>query len=243
MRKLIQLEIKKNNLRPYLWSLFFIFIFGLGFCFLLGFIPIIEAAEGGPVSDDTLQMFSTWENFFPLIAILFSAAFSIFSAVMHSKFTLEEYVGKRSVLLFSYPHSRRRILFAKCSLVFFITVIGMMIINTLAIVIFALCSNVFHLMATDFSVTYMPNILSIVAVCSLLSGAIGLIAMRVGFWKKSLMATVVTAVILIVPFCNTMSVFPQFSQTIQFIGMLLFLILGLLIFTELSAKVNKMEAL
>lgn len=78
--------------------------------------------------------------------------------------------------------------------------------------------------------------------CSLLAVAVGLIAMRIGFWRKSLVATVVAAIILITPFGNVVSLSSQHSFSIYLIGVVVILILGLLIFIEISSKVNKMEA-
>lgn len=241
MLKLIKLELTKNKLSTYLWATLWIFIVGMGFCFMLGFIPKIESVDGVVPMD--LMMFQQWDSFVSYLSILFAMSFSILSAVMHTKFTVEEYTGKRAVLLFSYPQSRSKILFAKCSLVFCFTVIFSLISNIVAIGIFAFISNTFAILPEPFSVSILPNLLSVSGVFSLIAASIGLVAMRVGFWKKSLVATVVTAVILVAPFGNIMSVVPQYSGIIHLIGMVVLLIIGLLIFLELMSKVNKMEAL
>ncbi len=67
--------------------------------------------------------------------------------------------------------------------------------------------------------------------------------MRVGFWRKSLVATVVTSFLLIIPFGNMMSFIPENYLQIRLIGMVVLLVLGLVVFMELLSKVNKMEAL
>ncbi len=88
-----------------------------------------------------------------------------------------------------------------------------------------------------------PNLLVTTGVSALLAASIGLIAMRIGFWRKSLVATVVTSFLLIIPFGNMMSFVPENSLQIRLIGMVVLLVLGLVVFMELLSKVNKMEAL
>ncbi len=243
MLKLMKLELAKNKLSTYLWACLGIFIFGFGFCFLTAYIPQLEQLDGAMPSSVDITMFGNWGNFISLISILFVAAFSVLSAVMHTKFTVEEYTGKRAVLLFSYPQSRSKILFAKCSLVFLFTVIGVMVCNLLAIGMFAAISNTFGIMPKLFTASSMPELLTTTGISALLAASVGLVSVRVGFWRKSMVATVVTSFLLIAPFGNILSLFPQYANTARLIGMGVTLIIGLIIFTGLLSKVHKMEAL
>ncbi|MGL4606258.1 MAG: ABC transporter permease [Eubacteriaceae bacterium] len=241
MIKLIKLELRKNKISTYLWATLWIFIGLLGLCFMFGFIPRLESVDGVVPAD--IKIMQQWENFIAFVSILTAMSFSILSAVMHTKFTVEEYTGKSAALLFSYPESRSKILFAKCSLVFCFTAVFSLISNLIAVSIFGFFSNVFGIMPEIFSLFLLPKLLSVSGVCSLLAAAIGLIAMRIGFWKKSIVATVVAAVIMVAPFGNIISIVPQYSGIIHLVGMLVLLFIGLLIVTGLMSKVNKMEAL
>lgn len=243
MIKLLKLELQKNKLLPYTLATFAIFIFGLGFCFLTAFIPQLEGLYGTMPTVVDVAMFTQWDNFISLISIMFVAGFGILSAVMHTKFTVEEYTGKGAILLFSYPQSKSKILFVKCSLVFFFTFTGCLLSSVLAILIFALCANTFGIMPQPFSGSMVSELLSILGVSSFMAASIGLIAMRVGFWKKSMVATVVASVLLITPFSNALSLLPQYSDLIRILGMGILLLISLLLFLELFFKVNKMEAL
>ncbi len=236
MMKLLKLELTKNKISTYFFATFCIFIVGLGFTFLLAYMPQIE-------STGDVALFNNWNEFISLISIIFIASFSVLSAVMHTKFTVEEYTGKRALLLFSYPLSRSSILFTKCSLVFVFTVIAFAVCNVGTIVIFALISNIFGIMPELFNTSMVPDLLTISGISALLSASVGLISMRVGFWKKSLVATVVTSFLLIAPFSNMLSMFPQYSSIARLIGMAVMLVIGLFIFFGLLAKVNKMEAI
>lgn len=243
MTKFIKLELRKNKLSTYLGADLWIFIVGLGFCFLFAFIPQLESVNGGTSSPKNIAIFTEWSNLITVISMVFAGAFSIMSAIMHAKFTVDEYVGKRAILLFSYPGSRGRILFAKCSLVFVFTTLACILCNIVAVLIFAFFSNVFGILPVSFELSMLPSVLSISGICGLLSASMGLVAMRVGFWKKSLAATIVAAVILVVLLSQIISNFLQYSIAISLIGMGVLLAAGLLIFMELSSKVNKMEAI
>lgn len=240
MLKLIRLEIAKNKLTTYLRAAFSIFIGCLGLSFLFGFTPRIESMDGFVPKD--MELFLQWNGYISIVSIMYAMSFGILSAVMHTKFIVEEYTGKRAALLFSYPQSRSKILFAKCSLVFCFTAASMFVCNVAAILIFSMFSNLFSILPEKFNLSMLPTLLSISGVCSLLAASIGLIAMRVGFWKKSLAATVVTAVILIIPFSNALSFLPEYSGMVHLVGMAALLIIGLFIVTGLMRKVNKMEA-
>lgn len=243
MLQLIKLELRKNKITTYLQASMWIFIVGLSFCFIFGFIPQIEDARGELLSPSEIALVTNWSNFSMLISIIFTMAFAILSAVMHTRFTVAEYVGKGAILLFSYPQSRSKILFAKCSLVFVFTLLAVLICTTLAILIFATASNLFGILPATFTLSMVPNLIFMSCVCGMLASSVGLIAMGVGFWKKSLIATVVTAIILLSPFGNIVALLPQYSLTIQLMGMLTMLIIGTFIFVRLFLNVNTMEAL
>lgn len=243
MMKLIKLELERNKLITYIVASLSILICGVGFCFLIAYIPQLEQMRLGGSMPPEMLMINEWSSFIALISVIFVAAFGVLSAVMHAKFTVEEYTGKRAILLFSYPIKRSKVLFAKCSLVFFFTVIAAFICNIVAISIFVLCSNTFHILPNLFTSKMWLDLLMTIGISALLAGAIGLVAMRIGFWRKSLVVTVVASILLAAPFGNMVSLFPDHSLVIRLIGMMILLAIGFAVFAELLTKVNKMEAL
>lgn len=242
MLKLMKLEIKKNKMSTYLKASFGIFVFCLFMCFLTGFIPIIELREKGVIPPD-IEIFTTWNGYISLITTLMMSSFAILGAVMQSKFTLEEYIGKKSILLFSYPVKRRKVLLAKCLLVFAFTLVSCFITTFISVVLFALVSRIFNIMAEVFNLTAFAFLIKSALINSFLSASITLFALRIGFWKKSLISVIVTAVILITPFGNLSVLFPDLSGVILFFSMILYMIVGLFFFIELFAKVDKMEVI
>lgn len=243
MLKLMKLELERNKLLPYMIASLLIFVFGLGFCFLIAYTPQLEQMGGGGFMPAEMLMMTEWSNFISLISVLFVTAFGVLSAVMHAKFIVEEYTGKRAVLLFSYPIKRSKVLFTKCSFVFFFTVIAAFLCNVVAIRIFAFCSNAFSILPNLFTNELWFDLLMASGIAAPLAGAIGLVAMRIGFWRKSLVATVVASFLFAAPFGNLISLFPDHSLIIRLIGMVVLLAFGFAVFAELLTKVNKMEAL
>lgn len=243
MIKLIGLELRRNKISTYLSSSITIAIVVLGLCFLFGYGPQIEASRGVLPSNNTaFEIFMTWKVCIPLIGTIFLVSFAVMSAIMNAKFTVEEYAGRKSILLFSYPVKRSRILFAKCILVFSFTCIAMFSCNIAVVCLFGAISNAVRILPETFTTSEFLYLLKTTAVLSLFAASVGLVAMRIGFIKKSLSWTIISAIILVGPCGNLFPLFPDRTFTIMLIGMAILLVIGLIVFLELLSKVNKMEA-
>ena len=64
------------------------------------------------------KMFLDYTDFMSLTNILIRIVFIIFASVILSRLVIEEYKNKTVQLLFTYPLKRKKIIFAKLSLVF-----------------------------------------------------------------------------------------------------------------------------
>lgn len=130
MNKLIKFELKRNSLKTYHIAVVIITVVILSFLYLLAAIPQIDAA------DSDTEMFMSYDFIIGLGNIISMAIFSIMSSVMASKFIVDEYTGKKAILLFSYPVDRKKILDAKIIMVFSYTAISMLVCNGIAITVF-----------------------------------------------------------------------------------------------------------
>ena len=101
--KLIKLELRKNNLKPYLWGSLGIFVFAVIMGVFFSALPLIEP------SDPSSKEMSDFNNLSSLISIIVMGSYAILGTVMYSKFIVEEYTGRKNVLLFSYPQKRSQI--------------------------------------------------------------------------------------------------------------------------------------
>jgi len=168
--------------------------------------------------------------------------FGILSSVMYAKFVVSEYMGKGLLLLFSYPIKRSHILFAKCSLVFCFTVVMMIVCNMITLSGFGLISNIFHFIKLPFNLSVIVHLMKTTLILALLSASIGTVAMRIGFWKKSVPVTIVTAVIIASPCSNLVSFALDQSGSVMISVMLILLTIGIAAFIGIARKVNQMEA-
>ena len=127
MLKLMSLELKRNNIRVYI-------IASIVSCFtlivLMYFVAYVSQVENQ-------VQFQNYENIFRLTGTVSMIIFSMISAVMCTRFIIEEYKGKRVALLFSYPVSRSKIVLAKLLLIFVFTSVSMLICTTIPYTLFS----------------------------------------------------------------------------------------------------------
>ena len=91
----VKLEIKRNNLKPYITAVVIMFFVIIGMLYLFAAIPKMDPTE----SD--LDMFKSYDSITTLTCLLDMVCFAILSSVMYAKFVVEDYAGKRALLLFS----------------------------------------------------------------------------------------------------------------------------------------------
>ncbi|MEG0013482.1 MAG: hypothetical protein RR618_08290 [Cellulosilyticaceae bacterium] len=243
MLKLIQLELRRSKLTNYLIASGCIFLSIIAFSFLFAFMPVLAEMEGEVLPPLELAMFSGWNNLIPILSTLSMVFFAILAGVMYAQFVVTEYTGKRSILLFSYPVKRSHILWAKCNLVFWFTSGIMFICNLVGITLFGMLSNLLHIIDEPFTSTLFVYLVTTSLILCLLSSAIGLIALRIGFWKKSVPVTIVSAVILSSPCSNLFAASLGNSTSVMLATMLLLLLISFLLFLSLVKAVNRMEVL
>lgn len=241
MLKLIGLELRRNKISTYIISSIIITFVVFGFCFLFSYGPQIEASRGVNSNAADFEIFMTWKGCISLIGAISLLCFAVMSAIMHTKFTIQEYTGKKAILLFSYPVKRGQILFAKCSLVFSFTFLAMFLCNMAVISLFGAISNIVGILPETFTNVEFLYLIKISVMLSLFSSSVGIVVMRIGFIKKSLSWTIVSSIILVAPCSNVFSLFPKYSFSIVFIQMVVLLVIGLIVFFELLSKINRME--
>ena len=135
----------------------------LSFLYLLAAIPQIDTA------DTDTEMFMSYGFIIGLGNIICMAIFSIMSSVMASKFIVDEYTGKKAILLFSYPVDRKKILDAKIIMVFSYTAISMLVCNGIAITVFLSTESLFPLCQDSIDITLLWDCIFSVLCYSLMS--------------------------------------------------------------------------
>lgn len=234
MNKLISLELKRNSIRSYNIGVLISGALMLGLLYLLAAIPSLDPTE------TDIEMFLSYRSLVGLTNIMLMVIFTILSSIMYAKFIIEEYAGKRAILLFSYPVSRQKILNAKILMVLLYTVIAMFLCGIMMFGIFFGTESIFKICSDQLNLmTILYCVLSLVCY-SLLAGVWGLVALWIGFGKQSITVTIVAAVIISVVMCQIM------AMTLNYlIGAVIFLAIGfigaIVAWTNLKGSIAQME--
>lgn len=234
MRNLIALELKRNRLRPYHIATLICGVTMLGFQYLMAAIPYMDPTE------PDAELFSQYPFLMGITCLVCMAIFSILSAVMVSRFVVEEYSGKRAILLLSYPVSREKVLCAKLVLVFAYTVGAMLLCGAVIQAVFYLTELLFPICSDHLTIKVILQSLGFLLCCSVLAGLMGVIALWFGFRKKSVPVTIATSVILATLVCQVI------SAAIQYIPVL-WIVIGiadicsLIAVLDLFRQVEEME--
>ena len=234
MRNLIALELKRNRLRPYHIATLICGVTMLGFQYLMAAIPYMDPTE------PDVELFSQYPFLMGITCLVCMAIFAILSAVMASRFVVEEYSGKRAILLLSYPVSRKKVLCAKLVLVFAYTVGAMLLCGAVIQAVFFLTESLFPLCSDQLTIKVILQSLGFLLCCSILAGLLGVVSLWFGFRKKSVSVTIVASVILAALVCQVIAValafLPMMGAVLGVTG-----ILATLAIKNLLRQVNSME--
>ncbi|WP_010275546.1 ABC transporter permease [Paenibacillus senegalensis] len=190
MLELMKLELRKINIRTYIHSTFIIFIALLGFIYLLAYIPRVNP------SDPNLELFGTYKNIVSLFGALSMAVFCVSASVMYSRFVIEEYTGKRVILLFTYPTSREKMFFSKMMIVTLFTILSMLLCTILIYLIFGLSETFFPLVKDTITYDVISKAITTTMIMTGLAAGLSIISVTIGFIRKSTPAAIVSAILL-----------------------------------------------
>jgi len=234
MNKLTRLELKRNSLKPYYIAVSIITIVILSFLYLLAAIPRMDA------TNTDAEMFMSYDFIVGLDNIVSMAVFSIMSAAMASKFIVEEYAGKRAIMLFSYPVDRKKIIDTKIITVFSYTVISMLLCNGISLTIFLVTESLFPLCPDTIDIGLISNCISSMLCYSLSAGLLGILSLWFGFKKKSTIVTIISACIIASVLCQVIAM-TLFTRFVLIIILAVIFLTAMLAWTSLRYQVKNME--
>lgn len=234
MIKLAALELRRNSLRPYAVVTGILGGVLLAFWYLMALIPRLD-----PLDPDA-ELFSTGSFFTGMNCTVCTAFFGVLGAVMAARLVVEEYSGKRVLLLFSYPVSRRRILAAKLLLVSVSTAAGMFLCGLAVQIVFFVSNVFFPFYAGSLGPGAFGQAVYVLLCDSLIAGLTAVLAAWVGLWRKSVPAAIVAGVVLVVLVCQVMPV-TFFCPALLALFPLLFVLLAVLAAASLFQQVEIME--
>ncbi len=234
MKKFIKLELKRTDFHAYVLATFIIALIMLGFLYLFAYVPKLEP------NDADIVIFTEYKTLIPLYSVLNMAIFCVLAAVIYTKLIIEEYSGKRSILLFSYPVSRKKIMLSKLCIVYCFTLISMATSNIIIFCIFGTTEKIMPLVHEHFTFSIMLQAIETTLIMSFIAASIGVIAVGIGFIKKSVPVTIISAVIMASLMCNIV-LSATSSKIILYILMVSVLCISLIFSANLMKKVDVME--
>lgn len=238
MSKLIKMELKRNSLKAYFLATVISFLVMMGFTYLIASIPRIDGN-----STDT-ELFMSYHFIVGLSCVVCMGIFSITAGVMASKFIVEEYTGKKAILLLSYPINRERILNSKIFLTFFYTTVSMLLCEGMTLGIFFLTETFCPLCPDKIDLKVIVYSCVLLLYSSVMAGFVGIISLWFGFLRKSVSVTIVSSCIAVSILCQliaqTIAVSAVEYPAITGIFTVI-LVIVILLHRNLCYRVKKME--
>lgn len=234
MIKYMKLEVKRNNIKPYISAVIIISISIIGMLFIFAAIPKLDPTE------QDIDMFKSYDSISALTCLLDMVCFSILSSVMYAKFVVEDYISKRTILLFSYPVSRKKIFSAKVNVVFLFTVLSMAISGISCFAVFYLSESFFSLCEDTLTIQTIIRTILLIYIYSIMAGALGIISLWFGLWKKSISATIVANTLIATTICQFLAI--NMNNIAAVIGFtIVIIIVALLLHINSAQKISTME--
>lgn len=226
----MKLELRRINLTTYVWLSIIACMVLIGFIY---FVAIIAKVENEPD-------FQNYTNIYLFTSIISMIFFSILSTTMYSRFVIDEYTGKKMILLFSYPINRKTILLSKIAVVVVFSTVSMMASNIPPIVIFSITESISPIVNDTLTLELLFSIIKTIIILSISMNGIALIAMRIGFINKSIPSTIITALVLCAIFGNAViGSFGNSSLSLVLLGITI--TAGIFVTFNLMGKINRIE--
>ncbi len=198
MNNLMKLELRRTNVKVYITT--------AGIITMCSFYMLYMFAYMSRIGSD--GEFFDYIGILSIISSINMACFCVLGSVMHSRFIIDEYLGKRAVLLFSYPIERKKMFYSKFLLVTLFTVGGMILSNLIMFVIFFLSESIFPIVNDNLSISIINKSIFITLLMAIIAGGFSAISVLIGFRRKSVPTTIVVAVILCALVTNILSLSP-----------------------------------
>jgi ABC-type transport system involved in multi-copper enzyme maturation permease subunit len=231
MKRLMSLELKKNNIKPYLLGVLGITIAMFGFLYLFA-----------GVDDEEL---STYSDVIMLVSSLIMASYCVLGSIMFARFAVEEYKGKRAILLFSYPVSRVKVLLAKVVIVCGFIFVSLLLTGLIVFGFFHISESFAPLMHEGGLGQMLADAMLLSVINGFLAVSVSMIALAAGLWRESVPVTIVTTVVI----CSVFSsVFTQaVMNSLTNIGFMAVIVAAIAVvavgvFGLATKKVTTMEA-
>ncbi|WP_305453317.1 ABC transporter permease [Bacillus mycoides] len=198
MLHLMKLELKKFKLG---WYVRGAIIANIAILALMIFTSIVAQVEGDPEIRDPQMMLLT-------ASTLVRATFIIFGGVLIAKLIIDEYKSKTILLMFSYPINRKKMMVSKLAITATLTFITVILSNILVVGIFFGIDSYFSILPNSFTVDQLIQEGINLIPLAIATAGISLIPLYFGMRKRSVPATIVSSIIVVLIAINNPPIFP-----------------------------------
>jgi ABC-type transport system involved in multi-copper enzyme maturation permease subunit len=185
--KLMRLEMKKVKMWGYIKG---------GIIANLIIIALLALIIFGTKNEGDLT-FSSFTVTFSMVDTLVKATFVIFASVLLARFIIEEYKSNTITVLFMYPINRKKLIIAKLLIVVLFTFISIVLSNIFIDFVLYITNNFYNFIPDKLTTSLIINNFMTIGISALASTGMGLIPLYFGMKKKSVPATIVSAVIIV----------------------------------------------
>ncbi|MED0940897.1 ABC transporter permease [Bacillus mycoides] len=198
MLRLMKLELRKFKLG---WYVKRAVIANIVILALLIFVSIVAQIEGDPKIRDPQIILS-------MASALVRATFIIFGGVLIAKLIIDEYKSKTILLMFSYPINRKKMMASKLAITATLTFITVILSNILVVGIFFGIDSYFSILPNSFTVDQLIQEGINLIPLAIATAGISLIPLYFGMRKRSVPATIVSSIIVVLIAMNNPPIFP-----------------------------------
>ena len=192
MIRLIQLELKKCQIKKYIKGAIISNIIILGILLLITY----------PIKNFNEDIISNYNIIFGMIDSLVRAIFIIFSGVLTSKIIIKEFKNKDIELLFSYPIDGKKLIIAKIFIIVTFAFLCIILSNIFLEISFYFLDKSLDLIPNKLNISIVVNNSLRIFIYALTSSIMTLIPLYLGLIKKSTLVTILTSIILVSIVCS-----------------------------------------
>lgn len=228
MLKLMKMELKKFPISGYTRGASIAMLAILLFMVLMFWTTVLEGEAILDTQVDCVDM----------VNILVNDVFLIFAAVMFSKYVIGEYSSRSINILFTYPISRKKLIWSKILLVCSFMVIIMILANVFVLTSMYVINTFTNTIPVTIDAAFLSATTLKIITNSIAFSLISTLCLYFGMRKKSKVATIVSSVILVSIIGSTTNGFSLSS--IIFIPLAIALVGVLLVFFTFR-KIEEMD--
>src|SRR5699024_4205303 len=188
--KLIRLEYRKTNLKPYILTVIIATILFIGLIYLFAYVPRIDE---GP----ELLMFAEYSTVAGLLILVSLTTYSVLAIAMFSKMVINTFDAKSLTLIYSYPVRRSTILLPKIIAVLLFTAVAIMISNTVVFTLFFLTESISPLVNDTLVSAVVLDALSLTLLSMAAMSAISVTAMTIGLCRQSVPLAIISTFVIL----------------------------------------------